>query len=67
MMNFIKRQERLAYLIELLKQGAVSSPMQIAQKFQVSEKTARNMINTLREQGNAIFYCHKTKKYTIKQ
>jgi len=66
-MNFIKRHARLTYLLELLDAGAVCSPEQIAKKFEVSEKTARNMINTLREQGHEINYCRKIKKYILKR
>lgn len=43
------------------------SPKQIARQFSCNEKTVRSMINVLREQGNEIDYCRKTKKYTLKQ
>jgi biotin operon repressor len=65
-MKFIAYQERINYLLELIDRACIISPYQIAQKFMCSEKTARNMINTLREQGYEIEYCRKTKKYLRK-
>lgn len=66
-MNFIVYQKRLSYLLELIEKESVHSPKQIARQFSCNEKTVRSMINVLREQGNEIDYCRKTKKYTLKQ
>jgi len=66
-MNFIVYQERLNYLLNLVEKGSVHSPKQITTIFFCSDKTARNMINTLRQQGHVIVYCRKEKKYLLKK
>lgn len=65
-MNYISYSERLDYLFELIKKGNVSSPKQIAQKFHCCDKTARNMINALREKDCNVEYCRATAKCFIK-
>jgi DeoR/GlpR family transcriptional regulator of sugar metabolism len=66
-MNFITYQKRLSYLLELIEKGSVRSPKQMPKQFTCDEKTIRNGINVLREQGNKIVYCQKTKIYTLKK
>ena len=55
-MNFLDYSERLDYLLEMIEKGRISSPKQIAQKFDCCDKTARNMLNELREEGHNIRY-----------
>ncbi|MCK4663003.1 MAG: HTH domain-containing protein, partial [Bacteroidales bacterium] len=43
----------------------LTSPKTVARKFECSEKTIRNMINILREQGNKIEYCKSSRKYFL--
>jgi biotin operon repressor len=64
-MDFITYSERLDYLLELIYKGNTSSPKQIAQKFGCCEKTARNMVNSLRQKGYPIKYDRQTAKYFI--
>ena len=62
-MDYITYAERLDYLLELINKGQAYSPKEIALKFSCTEKTIRNMINRLRENGEKISYCRKEKKY----
>lgn len=62
-MNYRSYSERLDYLLELIEKGVVCSPNQIAEKFNCCDKTARNMINSLRDEGHQISYCRFSKKY----
>jgi len=65
-MNYVSYSERLDYLLELIEKGAICTPIQIAEKFNCCDKTARNMINALREKGYQIDYCRCSKKYFLK-
>lgn len=53
-MKFLDYSERLDYLLEMIEKERISSPKQIAQKFNCCDKTVRNMINQLREKGYKI-------------
>jgi len=64
-MDYISYSERLDYLLEMIKIKRISSPIEIAQKFNCCDKTARNMINTLRQKGYPIKYNRQTVKYFI--
>lgn len=64
-MDFITYVEKIAYLLEMITKEQALSPAQIAKKFNCCDKTARNMINILRLQGNNIKYDRQTSKYLI--
>ncbi|MBN2682295.1 MAG: hypothetical protein JXR58_07285 [Bacteroidales bacterium] len=49
--DYITYIERLDYLKEQIERGSISSPKQICKKFNCCDKTARNMINRLRQTG----------------
>jgi biotin operon repressor len=66
-MNHASYSERLDYLLELIETGSACSPVQLAKKFNCCEKTARNLINTLREKGYDINYCRYTQKYFLRK
>jgi hypothetical protein len=65
--DYVSYFERLDYLKELIEKGSVSTPKQICIKFDCCDKTARNMINKLRERGFEIEYCKNAKKYFLKK
>jgi DeoR/GlpR family transcriptional regulator of sugar metabolism len=65
-MDYITYSERLDYILDLIKKESLCSPKEIAERFQCSEKTVRNMINCLREKGFEIDYCKCNKKYFLK-
>lgn len=64
--DYLTYSKRLEYLLESIEKGWVNSPKQICEKFSCCDKTARNMINRLREKGCCINYCKVFKKYFIK-
>jgi biotin operon repressor len=65
-MNYLTYSQRLTYMLELIEKGALNSPVDLSEKFNCSEKTVRNMINTLRLMGHDINYSKKWKIYFIK-
>jgi len=65
-MDYITYSERLDYLLDLIKNEKLFSPREVADKFDYSEKTVRNMINCLREKGFEIDYCKCSRKYFLK-
>jgi biotin operon repressor len=64
-MDYLSYYKRLQYLKSLIEKGNIHSPKDLIEKFNCSEKTIRNMINRLREDGTKIIYCKKAKKYII--
>jgi biotin operon repressor len=64
-MNRREYTSRINYIKELIRKGAFYSPAIMAHKFECSEKTVRNMINELREDGFQITFCRKNKRYFI--
>ena len=66
-MDYLAYSKRLDYLFELIVKGYANTPKQICEKFNCSDKTARNMINRLREKGCCIEYCKEFKKYYHKK
>jgi len=64
-MNFKAYQNRLNHLLDLIEKGSVHSPKQLAKQFSCNEKTVREMINVLREQGFEIVYSRNAKKYLL--
>lgn len=65
-MDYLTYTDRLKLILKKIESNRLESPMQLAQKFEVSEKTVRRMINHLRESGYPIEYCRKRKKYLLK-
>ena len=64
-MDFISYSRRLDYLLELIEHGGANTPKQLAKQFNCCDKTARNMINKLREKGHKIAYSKGNQKYYI--
>ena len=65
-MDYLTYSKRLEYLLESIEKGWINTPKQICEKFNCSDKTARNMINRLREMGHCIEYCKVLRKYHLK-
>jgi len=53
-MDYLQYSELLDYLLEMIEKERISTPKQIAQKFDCCDKTARNMIHHLRERGHKL-------------
>ncbi len=66
-MTFKAYQERLNYLLDLIRKGSAHSPKQMAKQFSCNEKTVKDMINVFREQGYEIVYNRNAKKYLLKK
>lgn len=50
----------------MIEKGRCQSLTQIADKFEISKRTAKRMIAELREEGNDIKYCRVLKKFCVK-
>jgi biotin operon repressor len=62
-MDYKTYAQRLDYLKELIEKGQLSSPKDLSEKFECSERTISKMINDLRESGIEIKYSRK--KFTV--
>jgi biotin operon repressor len=62
-MNSLAYVKRINYLLEKIKKGSLH---QMTSQFNCSERTIRNMINELRNEGYNIRYSRKEKKYLLK-
>jgi biotin operon repressor len=65
-MDYFTYSERLNYLIGLAKKGKLASPKIIADQFNCTEKTIRNMINCLRKKGYRLEYNKNKRKYIFR-
>lgn len=65
-MDYLTYTKRLVYLKELIEKEQVKSPHEIALRFDCTEKTVRNMINRLRDEGINIEYCKTKRRYVAK-
>lgn len=64
-MNFIDYSEKLEAVFLLVERKATGSPNELANKLNVSEKTARRMVNCLRQRGEKIKYCRINQSYIL--
>ena len=64
-MTYREYAEKLSTIKYLVKKNATGRPAKLAEKLQVSEKTARRMINCLRQQGINIKYCRIKQSYIL--
>lgn len=62
-MDHIEKKERLDYLLELLKKGRSNTLKEIALRFDISQRTSKRMIATLRDMAYQITYSKFSKKY----
>jgi len=64
-MDYHTYSQRLKYLLEFIKKGRLTSPYDLTERFECTEKTVRKMINDLRKEGYQIKYCRKRFKYFV--
>lgn len=64
-MKFENYQEKLEQLKKLLTYSTTGSPKELAKKLNVSERTARRLIERLRMQNYLIRYCRKSNTYVL--
>lgn len=62
-MGYKEYSKRLLTVSYLVEKGATGTPKELANKLEISEKTARRMINHLRQQGESIKYCRIRQSY----
>ena len=55
--------ERIKYLNSLIQRGATGTPLQLAEKLNVSKATANRLIAELRDRGAPILYCKHSQCY----
>ena len=66
-MDYIEKKERLDYLLELIKKERCNTIKEIALKFDISQRTSKRMIATLRDMGYQITYSKFSIKYFIEE
>ncbi|MBW3466965.1 HTH domain-containing protein [Arthrospiribacter ruber] len=59
--------KKLEYLDELIRRKATGSPKALAKKFDVSERTVYDYINTLKDLGAEICYCQQSESYVYEK
>ncbi len=64
-MDFYTYSQRLDYLLEIIQKGQLSSPYDLTNKFECTERTARKMISDLRRKGHQIKYSRKELRYAL--
>jgi hypothetical protein len=65
-MVFEDKERKLARLKEWLIKGRAGSPANLAESFDMDERTIKRWIAYLREEENMnIVYCRRTKKYKV--
>jgi DNA-binding transcriptional regulator LsrR (DeoR family) len=65
-MKFEEYQEKLSQLKKLLEYANTGSPKQLAKTLNVSERTARRLVEKLKLENGAIFFCRKSNTYMIR-
>lgn len=66
-MRFIDYTLKLNTIKKLAEQEATGSPMQLALKIHVSERTVQRMVQQLREHGYPIKFNRATKNYEVRK
>ena len=66
-MKFENYQEKLEQLKKLVAYSNTGSPKELAKKLNVSERTARRLVERLRDQNYLIRYCRKSNSYVLDQ
>lgn len=64
-MDYVRYEQRLAYLVELASKGRLLSLSQVSSSFDCSERTVKRMLSHLRNKGISINYSPSLKKFLI--
>lgn len=64
-MDYVKYEQRLAYLVELASKGRFLSLSQVSKTFDCNKRTVKRMLNHLRQKGIRIHYSPALKKFLI--
>lgn len=65
-MKFDEYQEKLGQLYKLIEFSNTGPPADIAKHLNVSERTARRLVEKLKEKNAAIVFCRKSRSYIFK-
>lgn len=65
MTDFLTYEERLNYILYLVERKSTGTPSELAERLNVSKRTVKRMIETLRLKGNDIIYCRTIQSYKI--
>ena len=65
-MKFYEHQEKLEILVKLIDRSCTGSPKELAKKLHTSERTARRLVEQLRDTNKEIIFCRKTNSYLFK-
>jgi predicted DNA-binding transcriptional regulator YafY len=64
-MDYLTYSSRLDYLLEMIEKRQISSPNDLTEKFECTERTVLKMINDLRRSGHPIKYSRKSSTYYV--
>ena len=64
-MSYIKKREKLNWLLELISKGNCGDASCLARRLNVSERTIKTYISILRDLGNQIYYDPLNKTYSL--
>lgn len=63
--SYQKKQERMNYLLHLIKKGSCLSLEEVAERMEVSRRTLERTLKELREEGHNIVYSKELKRYKL--
>jgi transcriptional antiterminator len=66
-MTFDEYEKKIAFLRTLVETGRTGSPKDLAELFNVSERTIRRMVQNLKQQELDIVFCRKRNSYLFKK
>jgi DeoR/GlpR family transcriptional regulator of sugar metabolism len=64
-MKFDEYQEKLNQLKKLVACSNTGSPRELARTLNVSERTARRLVERLKIRNNAIIFCRRSNSYIV--
>jgi len=64
-MTYLKKKEKLEYLLTLIKKGNCGDATRLACRLIVSTRTIKNYLSILREMGYIIIYDQSAKTYLL--
>jgi len=59
--------ERLQRIDQLIRLKATGTPRELADKLEVSKRTAQGYIQSLKDMGAPISYCHVSRSYVYEE
>ncbi|MBA3971343.1 MAG: HTH domain-containing protein [Bacteroidetes bacterium] len=65
-MTFDQYQEKLDQLSKLIMHSNTGSPFELAKRLNVSERTARRLVEKLKTKDQSITFCRKVGSYILK-